>query len=350
MKALNNLIYIVLMALFLIGDVHSEGGIELYSKVDRSKITIGDLVTYTIIIKRDKGVEVKLPVLGANLGQFEIRDYKIHNQQIEDDKIIDRIDYIISTFDVGEYEIPPVEIKYKLSKEKEERVLKTDKINIVVESVKPSEAGDIKEIKPPVDIPYNWKPEVLWTSVGIGTFLVIFLCWYIFKKRKKLKDMLSYQTEPMQPAEEIAYERLRKLAESDLLLNGLIKEYYMEISQIIRQYVEGRYKIIAMELTTTDLLNSMIDDGILSEHIIMFEEFLNKCDLVKFAKYVPTISENDYIMKLAIDIVDRTRIKQEQELIKNNKGSQNEGGIVGMQISDEHAEQQDQHIEDNSLR
>lgn len=350
MRALKNLLYTVLMTLFLMKGIHSEGGIELYSKVDRSKITIGDLITYTIIVKSDKGVEVKLPSMGANLGQFEIRDYKIHDKRTEDDKIIEQVDYIISTFDVGEYEIPPVEIKYKLRGEKEERVLRTDKINIVVESVKPSEAGDIKEIKPPVEIPYNWKPVVMWASVAVGVILITFLCWYIYKKRRELKAAVPSQVGPATPAHEIAYERLKKLAESDLLLNGLIKEYYIEISEIIRQYIEGRYKIVAMELTTADLINRMRDDGILAENIIMFEEFLSKCDLVKFAKYVPTTSENDYIMKLAVEIVDKTKVEQQQrELTTDEDQKRNEGGAEEELVVNDQSKQKDQYTLDNNL-
>ncbi len=314
MKYLRNILFIYLIIQILIGEVASNGKIELNSKVDRSKITIGDLITYSIIIKRDKDVEIILPSLGANLGQFEIRDYKIYDKRKEDNKIIEQVDYIISTFDIGEYEIPSVEIKYKIKGSKEEGILKTDKIVITVESVKPSEAGDIREIKPPVEIPYNWKPLIYWALIVLGLIIIAIAVVYIVKRRKRIKEIMPQFIEAIIPPHELAYQRLKKLEESELLVDGKVKQYYIEISEIIRKYIEGRYSIIAMELTTTDLIIRMNGDGISPDHIAMFEEFLNKCDLVKFAKYIPTDVENNDIMKLALDIIDKTKMEVKEGL------------------------------------
>jgi hypothetical protein len=302
-------IYLFAIVMLINGVIYSQGIIELNSRVDKSKIKIGDLITYTITIKRDKDVEVQLPELGANLGQFEIRDYKVYDKRKEGEKIIDQVDYIISTFDTGEYEIPPVEIKYKVSGSKEVKVLKTDRIKIEVESMNPSEAGDIKEIKPPVDIPYNWRPVIYLASIVAAVVAVMCISFYLVKRYKRKGLIIAQESEPARPAHEIAYERLKQLSEADLLANGNVKQYYIEISEIIRQYVEGRYGIVAMELTTTDLINKMRDDSIARDHVQMFEEFLRRCDLVKFAKYIPTDAENNGIMELAFSIVDKTKVE-----------------------------------------
>ena len=84
-----------------------------------------------------------------NLGGFEIRDYNQYQPRSEKEKIVHQVDYIISTFDVGDFDIPPVEIGYKIQPDTVEKILKTENIKIVVESVKPSEDGDIRDIKPP---------------------------------------------------------------------------------------------------------------------------------------------------------------------------------------------------------
>ena len=285
----------------------AQGKISLSASVDRATITIGDLITYTVTVIHDKDVRVFMPSLGENLGGFEIRDYTDHEPREEDGKIIKQVDYIISTFDVGDFEIPPVEIGYMILPDSTRETLKTESIKIVVESVKPSEDGDIREIKPPWEIPYNWKPVIVGSIIALFAILFIIALIYVIRKRRRGEPILPKKIEPPRPPHEIAYEELKRLADSGFLQNGEIKQYYSEISDIIRQYIEGRYQIIAMELTTTEVLDQLKTTDVADEHFDLFVRFLEACDLVKFAKYVPGKKEHDEIMRLAVEIVDVTK-------------------------------------------
>ena len=92
---------------------------------------------------------------------------------------------------------------------------------------------------------------------------------------------------PPRPAHEIAYEELERIEGFNLIEQGLIKEFYTEVSEVIRRYVGHRYFIITMELTTAELVDSMMDAEIDEEHVETIRSFLEECDLVKFAKYIP---------------------------------------------------------------
>jgi hypothetical protein len=71
--------------------------------------------------------------------------------------------------------------------------------------------------------------------------------------------------------------------------------------------VEGRYYITAMELTTTELLEQLGPATYGEDHLPLFVQFLQSCDMVKFAKYKPSDDENKNVMQLAVSIVDNTR-------------------------------------------
>lgn len=287
----------------------SEAPVTILSSVDKSTITIGDLITYTVIIEHSEAVNVILPSLGENLGEFEIRDYTVYDPSKEEDRILDRVDYIISTFETGEFEIPPIEVRYTIPPDTKEHIIKTESINITVESLKPSEEGDIRDIKPPWDIDYDWRPLLFFGLVGllvavlgIGTIIYI-------RKRRKGETFLPRKREPERPPHEIAYEELKRLEESNLLDKGKIKIYYSEIADIIRRYTEKRFQIEAMELTTSQLLSAL--ENIQEESLIeLYRQLLELCDLVKFAKFTPRAGQHIEVVQQARNIVDRTRWRE----------------------------------------
>ena len=282
--------------------------VSISSSVDKSRITIGDLITYTVSVVHDEDVTVEMPGLGANLGGFEIRDYETAEPRKKDDMIVTEVDYTISTFFTGEFEIPPLTITYYTEEDSTAYHLSSEPIHIVVESVKPSEAGDIRDIKPPVEIARNLWALIRWFVLGLG-IAVVALAGYIIVRRKKLgKGLLPTKPEVKRPPHEVAYEALDRLKASDLLEKGEIKTFYIQVSEIIRQYIEGRYFIVAMEMTTTEVLEGLENADITPEEFGLFQTFLDRCDLVKFAKVIPTAQENEEIMTIATDIVDRTKV------------------------------------------
>lgn len=295
-----------------------EAPISIISSVDRSTITIGDLITYTVKIEHDETINVILPSLGENLGEFEIRDYTVYDPVREKDRTLDRVDYIISTFETGEFEIPPVEVRYTIPPDKEEHILKTESIKITVDSVKPSEEGDIRDIKSPWEIEYDWRPLLFFGLAGLLVILLGIGLFIYLRKKRKGETLLPRKRQPERPPHEIAYEELRRLEQSNLLKKGKIKIYYSEIAAIIRRYTENRFQIEAMELTTSQLLGEL--ENIQEESLIdLYRKLLELCDLVKFAKFSPEMDQHTEAMQQARDIVDRTCWKGTSLIEQKNK-------------------------------
>ena len=83
------------------------------------------------------------------------------------------------------------------------------------------------------------------------------------------------------------------------------------MSEIIRTYVEGRFDVFALEMTTGEVMDGLGETGLADDTLIAFAEFLNRCDLVKFAKLRPAPDGCRGILVAARDLVDRTRPRVE---------------------------------------
>ena len=294
--------------------VHGQSGsIAIQSRVDRNKIRIGDLIKYTIIVQHDKNVEIQMPALGANLGSFEIRDYVDLQPVKQEGKIIHQREFTISTFETGDFEIPPVEVRYRTVGDTTWKAISTEKLKITVESMKPSEEGDIRDIKSPLEIPRDWWRLIRWILAGVLVVAIGVVAYVIVKRHRQGKSIIPRKEKPKRPPHEIALEALKELEREKLIEKGEVKLFYIKISEIIRSYFEERFFIPALEMTTGQLIEAMKEAEIENEVIKPTEEFLNLCDLAKFAKYVPSNEENQFALETAHKIVEMTKIVIEPE-------------------------------------
>lgn len=286
--------------------------IEVSSSVDTALITIGDRIKYTIDIDHRSGMRVLQPGAGVNLGQFEIKDYKIHEPVTEDDRVHLKYEYWISVFDTGRFVIPPFPVAYFPSDTtKDYKIIEASAINIYVESVITDENKELRDVKSPVYIPFDY---LAFSLIVIGSLVlaaIIFFGYKFYKKRKE-SGYLFKPPEPPIPAHEIAFEALDALIAKDLPGQGEFKQYYTELSDIIRIYIEGRFFIKALEETSYEILRDIKRQEISNENYAGLKELLDLSDLVKFAKYKPDENENTNSESLARQFITGTMIIMQQ--------------------------------------
>ncbi len=295
--------------------------IEVTAEVDQSVITIGDRITYILKIKHDKDLRIEQPGPGANLGMFEIKDYEIHDPVEENGIIVEQYDYTISVFDTGKFVIPPFPVAFFPSDTSDEyQIIQSEPIEITVESVLKAEDTDIKDIKPPVLTPINYTRIVL---IGAGILLliaIIVFAIYYYRKRKKGEPL--FKKEIIRPAHEIALEELELLLSKSYIAEGNVKDFFFELSDILRHYLENRFFITAMEETTTEVLESIQEVELQDEAYEKLKEVLDLSDLVKFAKYQPEQQEIQRAVELAQEFINLTHLEFEPvELVKEEEAS-----------------------------
>ena len=163
--------------------------------------------------------------------------------------------------------------------------------------------NDIKDVKPPVNLPdWWWLCWVLLVGLAIAGIV------YLFFRFKKAPQAPVAPPPPPIPAWELAYKQLETLQRENLLDRGLFKEFFTRVADIARLYMENRFNIHAPHMTTEEFMYYLGVSGHLNEpQKVALKEFLNSCDMVKFAKYDPTIKEAGHNFDLAKKLVDETR-------------------------------------------
>jgi len=197
-----------------------------------------------------------------------------------------------------------VVVKYKTTGEEAWKEVLADAVNIEVLSSLDEKAleGDIRDIKGPVkywDKTYIYIILLVVIIIALILFIIIFL-----QKRRKTKEAVI----PIVPAHDIAYLALKQLMGKDYLSTGRIQEYYFELSNIVRHYIENRFQLKAPEMTTEEFLLKLKESEVLnSEQKSLVKDFLSHCDMVKFAKYLPRKNEIDSSYESAKNLVDQTK-------------------------------------------
>jgi hypothetical protein len=165
----------------------------------------------------------------------------------------------------------------------------------------PALANDIRDIKPPLEIPNGW--EWLWWTLGALVVLtVMLLAWRYFLKR-----MTQISVAPPIPAHIRAKQKLQEA----LALISQPKPFVIAVSDAARTYLEERFQFRAPERTTEEFLRELAGTDLLAgEQKESLGGFLESCDLVKFAKYEPGESELHGLHDSAVKLVEETEPKE----------------------------------------
>lgn len=282
--------------------LQGQSPVRLDSRVDPAQVTVGDLIRFTLTVTADPGVEVDLPGPDPDLGEFEIMGHAVAGPVEEEGNRIWTVAYSLALYETGSFEIPPVAVSYRGDGIQDGSV-ETREHSVRVESTLSDDSEDILDIKGPLEIPRSLWSLWPWFAAALGLTALILL--YLRRKRAEAPSAISRK--PRLPPYDEAYQALCRLRDSGLLEEGQLKPYFTRLSEIIRRYLERRYLIQAMESTTTQLLDQLRKLSLALDELKLFRDFFPCCDLVKFAKYTPTVPEQERVTELAFRILEATR-------------------------------------------
>jgi len=160
---------------------------------------------------------------------------------------------------------------------------------------------DIHDIRGPVSLSGEW----LWLWIALGVILFLAVIFSILRLSMNRKQV---PVEPLKPTWERALEAIAKIEHAGYIQKGLIKEYYSELSGVVRWYIEERLDVRAPEMTTEEFIHAVrYSDKLTDAQQGFLRDFLNASDMVKFAKFVPTPEEMFRAVRLARIFVQETR-------------------------------------------
>ena len=296
--------------------------VEATANVDKNEVTIGDKIRFGIRVKYQDEITIQFPELNEQLGAFTVKKtYGAKGPKREKDgySIIERA-YVLSSYEIGRQTVPSLKIKYKSSRGEGE--VATNEIAVDVKGViKEGEVlADIKDIHPPLNAPTNFRRLVVGIFVGIGVLVVSGIAYWLINKRK-IGQKRQEQEFAKRTPHEVAYELLERLLKEDLISKGLVKEYYYRITNILRHYIEDRFGLLAPERTTDEFLIEMAHTNKLDDtHKELVREFLERCDMVKYAKYGPSVLEIKETYDAAKHFIEETKeCAEEKEVVAQAK-------------------------------
>jgi hypothetical protein len=291
------------MPLVLPPPVSTKEPITVEQSLDQAIITVGDLITYTMTVNTPEGLEVALPPPGAQLGQFIIRDYQIPEPEESKGRLVHKFIFNITAYTTGQLEIPPIPLLINPRGESASALI-TEGIQVRVAPVTDPEDLEIRDVKNPLSIPMDWKPYLIAAAaalslLGAGAAVLLYL--------SRWRPRPEALPEPVRPAHELAYQELRDLVKERLLEAGEIEAFYTRLSEIIRRYIALRWRIYALEYTSTEILDALKTRVLTNRVYERIRWFLQETDLVKFALHIPAESARREIIDRAREIVDWSR-------------------------------------------
>lgn len=287
-------------------------GITVETSVDRAEMFIGDLINYKLTITYDSSYELVPPPLGANLGAFDVKDYQTDQiTRLEDGRMRSTSNFVLSTFTTGDYIIPPIPALFNLPDGSRKLIL-SEAVPIVVNSLlgDESDSTDIRPLKPPHEFEHD---RTMYYVYGGAALLVLILAGLWLWSRMRRKTGRAEYVDRRKPWE-IAFEKLALLSEQNLMSQGEHKLYYIELTEIAREYLGRMYAVEVLEMTTDELLVAFVDVALPNELYDTLRGFLNHADLVKFARFVPQEERSGTDFNLVHDLVESVRVEFERRL------------------------------------
>lgn len=294
--------------------------IRVNAVIDSSKIRIGEETRLDLYVTYDanaqKNIKIDWPSFEDTIsGKVEIISKTPIDSTIPDKSNPGVIQYhqqfVVSAYDSGYFAIPP--FKFIVNDDTANPYL-TEALFLEVNTV-PTDTTDatVKDIKPPFEEPFDWKwylPTVY--TIG-GAILILALIIFIIMRLTRKKPETIVERKPDIPPHILALEQLEKIKAEQIWKEGKTKEYYSAITDSIRLYIEGRFGIQALELTTDEIMRafkSQVVDSLSKEKL---QQLLVLADLVKFAKQIPIEQEHTLALQNAIDFVNGTKREEEYQ-------------------------------------
>ena len=292
---------------FEIDKDYERGPLAVHVRIDKTEMTIAETFCLEFEAAIKPGFEVQMPKVDKVLENFGIVDWdNLGDKLDENNNIVSRYRYRLEPFLSGTFSIPAFTFQFTDVNSPGGKMyeLTTEPIDIEVTSLLGEQRAElvIDDIEDVVGMPEKNSFWLLWVLGAAG--IVAIAGFWRYLRRKRIIELVRI----FRPAHEIAYERLRSLVKEDLIKKGKIKEFYEQISDILRHYIEHRFNLRAPERTTEEFLIELATAEILgASDKADLGEFLKLCDLVKFAKHNPTIEQIQKTFDLVKNFIGKTK-------------------------------------------
>lgn len=293
---------ILLVALFLCLTGMAQAQ-QVYSIVNKDTLAVGDTLQYVIVTKQNPNVDSILFPDSASFGKwFGIKDRKIYKSSVNSDSAV----YTLQFFGVRDTTIQAQHVGFVTGKDTVVKATMPFPVHFRSQIADTANA-QFKPLKPI----YLFALSILPYIVGLLLLMVIAYILYRMYQRwyKQREEIPEIEAAPriFEDPLEILELDLNRLANDESLKKREFKIFYSRLGDIVRAYFERLYKIPALESTTRELHIDLDRLGVDNELKKYTRDLLRQADMVKFAKFRPTLDQAQSDLRGGIKFLERAR-------------------------------------------
>lgn len=287
------------------------GPVHAVVHLDNQNPTLGEQITLTLTVDAAPKVKVIMPDFGDQLGKFGIADYKATENIREDSRQEYVQRYTLDLPMSGKLKTPSFLIEFTDNRDEAENPgkieeLLTEEMTFEVASVfadgkTPEELYPLQEKLPELVLPTAQKSQG-WLWAALAALAAAMIGGAIWLKTRTKSEIIF-------PPDFIALKALDKMEKREIPTDfKSVDAWYVELSDIVRKYIEGRFDLHAPRLTTEEFFElAKTSDELTDAHKNVVRKLLERADRVKFTHYVPPTDESREMLQAARTFVEETR-------------------------------------------
>lgn len=287
--------------------------ISVEAGIDSTMLWIGQQAKLSFRVDQTPEMQVQFPYFSDTIpgGLDIVEPVKIDSTHNSEGRLIIKHDYVVTAFEDSLLYIPSMPF-----------VVGDDTVwsnSLSLKVVQPfeldMESNTIADIKPVYKPRFNWKAFFFWTLLILLVIALVVIIFIFVRKYIQKKPIFETDDKlPDLPPYVVALAALNKIKDEKLWQQGRLKEYFTELTDTIRQYVDGVYGVNAMEMTSDEILSSLaFMRREQKESYAKLQDILKLSDLVKFAKWKPLPNESEQALKNAFAFIEETKPEESIE-------------------------------------
>ena len=310
------LIYMVLLCCSVVlsaqGKAIHMNGAFLQPLQERDSVLIADQLLYGFELKQvEEGTRFALPEWKNDekggvtaVSPWFVDTLKVRKQKKGMPRLLDiRSGLVITSFDEGNYELPAIMVG-RLSNDGVIDTLVFDPMRLEVRTMPVDTATFVPhDIKGQIRYPVTVEELMPWLVAFwiLAVIVIVTICLLIIHKRK---DDPAYERKD--PAHIVALRELDKYRGNKMWVPEKQKAFYSGVTDALREYMDSRYGVSAMEMTTAEIFADMKKQDVPQELLADVKDLFERADFVKFAKYVASDEDNASVLPLAVRFITET--------------------------------------------
>lgn len=299
------------------------------ASLDSASIYIGEQVQLSLGINKPQDLEIAWPEFHDKiLGGIEIINKSEVDSSFSGEWVYLERKYTLTCFDSGQHTIPSLVFKDVTGGVE----YMTAPLSLEVLTVAVDTTAAIKGIKPPIAVPYSWEDIWPWLLLIVCVLLLLGVLLWVWVKRKRQEPLFSLKQKAALPPEQVALEALLKMKKESIWLRGEVKFFFVELTEVLRNYLTDCHDIEALEMTSAELISALQAKVWDREQLQSLQAVLSIADLVKFAKEEPDAFVCESSLRKVMTFVDHSKPNRELSALEEVL-AQEEGVVENDEVS-----------------